>query len=116
MNIDRRRLYFFILLISAILGACSTTREAAQALQFQYIGKNSDEFFAIYGPPSSEYGLESGDRVFRWNSGKWSNAYAEVFCEVQLLVSRDNKIKSIAPINDSIGKWQTSRCAEIFSH
>lgn len=129
-----------ILTFVFVISACSTTQQAADKLQSDFIGKNFDEFVVRYGPPYKKHELNSGDLLYLWNSGVKSYAmpqtttiqgaisrysYSEtatttgggaikVYCELQIVTSPNGTIKEIKPIRDTIGDWEMSRCAEIF--
>lgn len=49
-----------------MLGACSTTEQAATARHSKWMGRSSDEFFTRYGPPASEPKLASGATIYTW--------------------------------------------------
>lgn len=53
-----------------LLAGCTTTEEANQAIQGRWIGQSSDAFFSQYGPPSSEFPLNSGGTVYTWRGGE----------------------------------------------
>lgn len=119
---------------------CTTTNQAMTRANNTFIGKNIDEFVLKHGIPYTKYQLNSGELIYRWNSGIISytmptttsitgsatssgyNATAttygggqiDVSCEVEIYTTADGKIISIKPIRDTIGNWTTSRCSEIF--
>lgn len=129
-----------ILVAAFILAGCASTQEAAQTLSSNFAGKNIDAFVLRHGAPFQRHQLNSGDLLYRWSSEV--HAYGlpttttvqgtatpvgfsgtatttgggtvNVFCEVEILTAQDGNIKSISPVRDTIGRWTTSRCAEIF--
>lgn len=129
--------YFFVALL---LFGCATTREGMERANTAFVGKNIDDFFLTYGVPYRKHQLTNGEFLYLWNSGVISyglptttnitgtkNPYGysgtavtygggsiDVFCEVQIHTSAEGKILSINPVSDTLGKWTTSRCAEIF--
>lgn len=133
----KRVLAFFLL---AVLVGCTTTQQATNVLQANFLGRNIDTFVIRYGVPIQRHQLNSGDLLYVWNSGVKSyglpttttiQGYASpygysgtavtsgggaitVFCEVQIITSPDGTITSISPTRDTIGDWTTSRCAELF--
>ena len=125
----------------AAVAACSTTEDARQALQTRWIGHSADEFVTDNGFPQGQYYLQNGDTLLAWGDQRsvrmpqssttsgyispstgyfttntlTSGGYnIEVSCELQLTVSKDGTIKAIRIMRDTIGLWETSRCAEIF--
>jgi hypothetical protein len=129
-------------MLVAVLGACSTTKEAGNALQAAWIGKPADDFFRAYGPPVSSYTFADGGKMYEWTGGRASislpgsaststtiigntavsntqffpggNVY--MGCSIRINASKLGIISSIAPNEDSIGMWEMSRCAELFAH
>jgi len=63
-----RHLIALLLLPLALLSACTTTDDANRALQSRWIGQPVEQFFAVYGPPISEYPLSSG-KIYTWRGG-----------------------------------------------
>jgi hypothetical protein len=123
------------------LCGCATTSTTLPALNRAYIGKNSDDFFLRHGPPASAYQLNSGGKIYKWNSSVKSysmpattthTGYATSYGTYQgtstttgggslnvytiLLIKTDEQdiIESIEIEEDTIGKWTLSRFSEIF--
>lgn len=129
----------FLIFAIAVAG-CSTTKEAMQAVSNRYIGANIDDFFAENGLPKAKWQTKSGDVLYTWNSRSVSfpipmvttaqggatgsrqsvtavttgGGTIDVFCELQIRTSEDGTIRNITPMVDTVGVWETSRCAEIF--
>lgn len=125
---------------AAFLASCSTTKEAATALQNGWVGKNADDFFTRYGPPRSGFKLANSGMIYEWSGGQaaipipgtasttttaignttFSNTQfspgGDIYlgCSVRITTTPDRTITSIEPSGDSIGMWQMSRCAELF--
>jgi hypothetical protein len=127
-------------IVAIFLASCSTTQQAAVALQSGWVGKNADDFFRRYGPPASSFALADGGMIYEWVGGRAAvyipgtasttttsvgntaisntqfsgggNIY--LGCKVRITTKRDRSITGIEPSGDSIGMWQTSRCAELF--
>jgi hypothetical protein len=139
-GIPMRKL-LFILTSMAMLGACSTTEDARQALQTEWIGRSADDFVSRYGFPQGQYQLQNGDTLLAWGDQRsvrmpqssttsgyvspstgYFTAHTQtsggydigVSCDLQLTVSNSGTIKAIRITRDTIGMWETSRCAEIF--
>ncbi|MBD0414621.1 hypothetical protein [Oryzicola mucosus] len=53
-----------------VLSGCTTTADANKQMRSDYIGRQSDAFFARYGPPSSSYKLNGGGTVYSWRGGQ----------------------------------------------
>ena len=128
-----------ILMILLVYG-CTTTNQSMIRANNSFVGKNIDEFVLKHGIPYRKHQLNSGDFIYVWNSGIISYSMPattsvtgtrtpygysatatthgggeiKVFCEVQILTTPEGKIISIKPIRDTIGRWTTSRCSEIF--
>jgi hypothetical protein len=122
------------------LGGCASTQEAADSLRRNFEGKNIDTLVLRYGAPYQKHQLNSGDLMYTWSSeirayglpttttiqGSTSasgfsgtaissgGGAINVFCQVQIVTAQDGTIKSISPFRDTIGRWTTSRCAEVF--
>ena len=122
------------------LTGCTTTKQAAEVLHSSWEGQPVDAFFVKYGPPVSQYTMADGGKIFTWIGGRADvslpgsastttnfvgntavstttyddPADIHLGCKVQIVTAKDGSITSISPVGDSIGMWQTSRCAEIF--
>lgn len=128
-------------LLAVLLSSCSTTSSTLPALNRAYVGKNSDEFFVRHGPPASEYELNSGGKIYKWNSslvsysmpatathtgnvGPYGNYYGtssasgggslDLYTILRITTDPKDRIKSIEIEKDTIGKWTLSRFSEIF--
>lgn len=129
-----RILSLFVLVL--FLSACSAaqTIKANKLMATQYVGQTADAFFPKFGPPNSQHTLDSGDTMYLWSEnptvygggyggygqslGKGSVATiggTVVQCEVRIVAGKDGMIRQILSQNDTIGKWQLSRCNELFS-
>lgn len=120
---------------------CSTTEQGMKRANDAYVGKNVDEFMLRFGPPQNEHKLNNGNVVYQWILGGesygmpattsttgYANSYGgysgysttygggslKIFCDLQVQASSDGTIISINALRDTIGAWETSRCAEIF--
>ena len=134
------RLLIFAL-AGIVVAGCSTTQQAGVALQTAWIGRNADDFFKRYGPPASDFALGDGGKIYEWIGGRaavaipgeasttttfvgntaFSNTQftggGNIYlgCKVRITTKPDRTITAIVPSGDSLGKWQTSRCAELFN-
>jgi hypothetical protein len=130
------------LLSLAIIGlaGCTTTEQAATVLHSKWDGQPADNFFLQFGPPASAYTMTDGGKIFSWVGGRaniplsgsastttnviGSTAISTTTyqgggtlalgCSVQIVTTKSGVITAIKPTGDSLGMWQTSRCAEIF--
>jgi hypothetical protein len=129
-----------VLGLVGILAACTTTEDANQGLSMRYQGSSADNFFLAHGPPVSQYRLNSGKRLYIWSENPsvyrtpgTSNTTVNVIgntafattrttpgstivvqCQVKIQTSSKGIIEKIQAHGDTIGKWELSRCAEIF--
>jgi len=60
----------FILLPLLVLIGCTTSQDAVNLIMPRYAGQKADVFFSENGPPSSQYQMEDGSRIYRWSSGE----------------------------------------------
>lgn len=128
------------LFFSIILCSCTSTKQAIDVLNTTMVGKNIDEFVLQYGTPSNKHQMNNGEYIYTWNSGVLSyampstttmsgtsNSYGyqgtatitgggsiKVFCEIQIHTDSQGNIINFKAMRDTLGKWTTSRCSEIF--
>ena len=128
------------LALFACLGGCTSTEQAAKVLHSKWDGQPADSFFLQYGPPVSTYAMTDGGKIFTWvggqanvplpgtastttqvigNTATSTTTYnpggnIAVGCRVQIVTNQSGVITAIRPMGDTIGLWQTSRCAEFF--
>ena len=122
------------------LCACTTPQQAILSVQNKYVGRPVDEFFVAKGPPQSEYKLNNGDTVYTWVGGirhyhiptttdvrlrqtysgnirgtatTYEGGDVTIGCTVELHTNANGVVRSARIANDTIGRWQLSRCAEI---
>ncbi len=127
--------------LAVLLSSCSTTSSTLPALNRAYAGKNSDDFFVRHGSPASEYKLNSGGKIYKWNSslvsynipattthtgnvGPYGNYYGtsttsgggslDVYTILRIKTDPADRIRSIEIEKDTIGKWTLSRFSELF--
>lgn len=130
------RLIFPLLVLTVLCAGCVSTQSVVNRLGSRWIDKNFDEFVLRYGVPQKKFELNSGDFAYVWNSGTSSidlpatattniygnTAYTQMnsggrinmFCEVQIVTTRNGIIKHITILKDTIGFWTTSKCHEVF--
>jgi hypothetical protein len=105
-----------------------------------FVGHPVNEFFYVYGAPAGKFDQGAGNVVYRWVSTQLRSHPAKVrvdeytsttgeyeavdsykgsiehqYCELRILVDRNDLIRSFDIAVDSSGKWSTSRCSEIFN-
>lgn len=132
---------WILLTLLFVISGCTSTQQAMQRANDSFVGKNLDEFVLKHGIPHSKHQLNNGDYIYVWSSGVISYNMPEttnisgtvspygsyygtatttgggsidVFCEVQIHTTAEGEIISIKPVRDTLGKWETSRCSEIF--
>ncbi len=130
----------FVVLLGFVTSACTTTQDANEGLQLRYVGKSADDFFIKHGPPKTKYPLDNGKLIYIWSERPTiqhvpassnttvnldgDTAYASttttpaseiiIQCEVKIIASETGMIEQIEAHGDTVGNWETSRCAEIF--
>jgi hypothetical protein len=128
------------LIVLAALSACTTTEEALTAARSKYIGTNADRFWLANGPPARSHTLSDGSTLYTWVGGtKFYNTPAvttvnmspsigggvmgtatttggstvAIGCALELHVDTKGIVRGIRAVDDTIGAWELSRCAEI---
>lgn len=123
-------------------GCYSFPTQTLKAVNSAYTGQHVDEFFLAHGLPSASYELASGDVIYEWASKAKSihfpartrttgyTNYAggfqtysttssgktiRLYCVLQIVTSPEGIVRNIDLTTDTIGAWETSRFAEIFS-
>ncbi len=130
-----------ILFIALVVSGCVTTTEQADSvLQSSWIGRNADQFFSQHGLPAGHYTTSTGGRIYEWSDQRSSTlpGYAQttvtptygglfvtqtnytpastvtIACKVSIEADNKNVIRAIRATRDTLGRWQSSRCYEIF--
>jgi hypothetical protein len=97
------------------LTGCGTTQQAGEAMKTSWVGRKADDFFVKHGAAQREQQLSDGRRVYVWQtSANASMGGPRVSCSADIVASAAGVIVEIRPREDSIGLWNSSRCAEIF--
>jgi hypothetical protein len=132
-----------LLPIVLLLAACTPTTPPGQAmadLNREFAGRDSSTFFADFGVPVNATHADGGGKLYRWVSlePKAQTSHITVFkrpggtygfqdasatngdlmngyCEISIRTDEDERITKLTLVNDSVGKYGSSRCAEIFS-
>ena len=105
------------ILLAILLAGCTTTKEAQQAINTKWQGKNLDEFTARYGPVKPMQ-LDSGQIANRWQHDiALENAFGPIMrtCVIDIFAAEDKTITGIHIIHETPGIWDNSMCNEIFS-
>ena len=131
-------LFTSILLI--VLSACTPMpgkRDAMERVNQEFIGQDANNFFLSYGRAAGSASMRDGGRQYRWlsvepngggrsgylvsPSGHYVTPSDETngemlsgYCEISVRTDASDRIKKIAIVSDSVGKFSGSRCAEIF--
>jgi hypothetical protein len=81
----------------------------------QWQGKRADDFFAEHGAAKTHRKLGDGRAVYLWETvTNASFGGPQVYCSADIVSDRSGVITDIRPSADSLGLWNTSRCAENF--
>ena len=65
--------------MAVALAGCTTTDDANNSIQSQWIGRSTDAFFAQYGPPVRSFPMNSGGTIYTWHGGDTSRTVAPVY-------------------------------------
>jgi hypothetical protein len=132
----------FLLMSAFLLFTACTPAQSPQNLVYfldkGFTGHPVNQFFYQYGFPSGEFTSTGDSKYYRWTSiqpaGKpgtlhstYQNANGSYdlmdnphtgvmrqYCELRIYTDSNDVIRNFAIVVDSIGKWTTSRCSEIF--
>jgi hypothetical protein len=111
-----------IVLMSLALAACAgyqgRPEDISAKLKAKYVGKSVDEVISNMGVPANRVKLDSGRWAYTWL--RQTNQFAtnvliksEERCSVTMLTDvGGNNIEIIGKVEDSLGAWQLSYCAE----
>jgi hypothetical protein len=103
------------LLMALALAGCGSTQQAAQSAQSKWLGKSVDEFFSKNGPPKRQFVTATGGVIYTWETlAMPSGTRTQLVCSADIVSDSGRTIREIRLQEDSIGHWNTSRCAEIF--
>jgi hypothetical protein len=119
------------IVLGVLLAACSGAREeVAQSITGGWTGQPFDSFVTKHGPPQSQHKLTDGRTVAEWSdtfgiastknslltaaSGAQHQGGAlQLNCRLRFTVSRSGTIEQMQVVNDTFGRFETSRCAEV---
>lgn len=118
--------------------ASPSPQAAMDRVSREFAGRDIDDFFVSYGSAFSSKPAKEGGTSYRWISlepnggpappsiltypggnfgpiGDASNGeIVGGYCEIRILTDARDKIRELALVSDSTGKFSGSRCAEIF--
>lgn len=127
------------LIIGLMVTACTPALSPAQNsadLNRRFAGRTAQEFFSIYGLPAGGFDLNGNENIYRWTSASPSvvtshryyskdgmyeaadnyNHFTQAhYCEVRVVTDKADIIEKFDVAVDSMGKWSSSRCSEIFA-
>jgi hypothetical protein len=132
--------HYIVIAMLAVVAACTpmqTPKQAMIRVNKEFVGRDAGEFFVSYGSAVSSKPTHDRGAIYRWISlephggandiyhpylgGHYSipadDANGEMitgYCEISIRVNKDDQIEKFTIVNDSIGKFSGSRCAEIF--
>lgn len=101
------------LLSVALAGCAATQQQVATKLGDQYVGKNVDALVVQFGPPASQYKMNSGDTSYVWNltsvtsinvdSDRYgsSGTAKTYFCKVSVIASPTGTITRLSTEDSS---------------
>ena len=120
---------------------CASTEEAMICARAMYVGQHIDKFILERGIPQEKHTLSNGDVVYWWTSdveivempetshmsghldeSGWYHGTAtttggskiRLFCKIRIITEKDGTVRDINAVRDTMGKWKSSRAAEIF--
>ena len=111
-----RKIYVMLLLLTAILfSGCATTKGYEKVID-SWTGSHIDSLVQSWGPPSSVYTMESGDKMYTWMksnsgtviplSGPLGTTYHSVqhFCKTTFYASKAGTIYN--------WRWEGNSCRQ----
>jgi hypothetical protein len=126
-----------------MLAGCNNARPPAAItddLNRRFDGESANEFFFQYGFPTETFEYSDGNTVYKWTSscsrrepsavsvhrftspqGTYEIVADNVggkpqaqYCEMRIYADSENTIQGFAVMVDTMGKFGSSRCSEIF--
>jgi hypothetical protein len=123
----------------ALLAACTqmpASSDSFDRVNQEFKGQDVNNFFIDYGSPAGVVSSTKYGRIYRWisldthlgdsenlsHTGNYvipnissEGVMTAGYCEIHIRVDIRGRIEKITEVNDSLGKFSSSRCAEIFS-
>lgn len=119
-------------LLTLFLAGCATTNQMQADVSARWIGQPIDAFIVRHGVPQVSQRLNDGRMVAEWTDvygvadtgapiqaiiGVAGNAQVQggsyqLICSLRL-ISRGGTIEQVHVVADTVGRWNTSRCAEV---
>lgn len=129
-----------VLVSALLLNGCASGVDATSRLKSTWVGRNTDDFIRLAGPPTNQYTLRDGHTLSTFVVGSASvgvpsvttvQLYPTAFgssggsattsgggdihlaCTLEVEADAVGKVVDVKMRGNSIGMWQLSRCAEI---
>jgi hypothetical protein len=131
-----------LILAATSLAGCNSGNSSSYTeygLNHQFTDHPVNEFFHIYGFPIGRFEKTTGNIVYQWASAQqdafppqahpvtyysekgnyqivdnYQNGTQRQYCALRIYTDRQETIRRIEIAVDSIGKWSSSRCSELF--
>lgn len=118
----KNKKHYLTLALAFMLTGCAGTAGSPdmvrQKLESKYIGKQIDFVISDLGMPNSTIKLDSGRTAYEWRrqTDKYkSNVFvkSDERCVITMMTDNNNKrIETVGQIDDSLGAYEFSYCAE----
>lgn len=118
-------------LVSLLLVGCVSTANVESDFSSRWTGKPLDAFVVKHGIPQASQKLNDGRTVVEWTNvhgiadtgaplqtlvatgAPVQGGSYQLTCKLRIVAAPTGVIESIAIASDTIGRWTTSRCAEV---
>jgi hypothetical protein len=107
-----------VFLLASCAGTHGDPESVQKRLKDKYAGKPIEEVVQDLGAPDPSFRLPDGRIAYTWRrqtNKYWSNVLikSDERCVVTMITDQaGQKIESIGKVDDSLGGWQISYCAE----
>ncbi len=101
-----------ILIALFLISGCVSRDKSGAELTSRWIGREFDEFVSLNGAPGKKFVLQNKDVSYNWESYQKINK-EPYKCRATILVDSKGLVRQITVINDSLGYWGLSYCAEV---
>lgn len=113
------------------LASCTSTAQVQSDVSSRWIGQPLDAFVVKHGVPQATFEMADGRTVVEWSDVHGiakTGAPAQTLiglgtpvqggsyqltCKIRFVISRSGTIEKASIVGDTIGRWNTSRCAEV---
>jgi hypothetical protein len=107
-----------VLIVAACAGVRGQPETVQRLLREKYVGKQLQEVLLDLGAPDSSFQLDDGRVAYTWcrQTDKYkSNVFikSDERCVITMLTDETGRlIETIGKVDDSLGAWRISYCAE----